>query len=552
MKTNHYLRIVSVVSLVAMSILSTSAQDVASLGENTSKLSAILDHNNYTADVAGDDVTLQVRQTGSFSGIDVGGAFNVILTIGEPVEVKVETDEELQEKIGTEVKGDVLYISTLGSLRNPSKMNIYIRVPSLSSLNSGGASTVKMAEGQKLATGEFSLTAHGAANVTLTLDVNEMEADISGAADVALFGKVATLVTEVSGAASLKAYDLETGNTEAEISGAADARLSGTGTVSVETSGAGSVKFKNNPETLIRKGKTVHKDVRMGHLVVVDDDNDTVSVNLGGLKVGVNDRRGTTEVQMGRHRLIVDEDGNVKWRRNNRNNHFEGHWGGFDLSFNGYVNKDMNMTFSKADSYLDLDMPKSVGVHLNIYEQNIQLNPSGTLGLVTGLGIEWHNYRFEKNVRLIPDSSELKGYIYKGVTLDKSKLTVSYLTLPILFEYQNQADRKLSQFHISAGVLVGVRLGSHTKLIYNQTNTPYELLDPETMQPVITDQKTPLEETYKQYEPFHLNPFKADAMVRIGWGYINLFGTYGITTLFRTNQGPELYPFSVGIKLIGW
>lgn len=546
-----YLRNVSLIALMAIVSLTLSAQEIAVLDENTTKLSAIYGQTDYASETTGDNVTLQVRETGSFSGIDVGGAFNVFITIGEPVEVKVETDEELQEKIGTEVKGDVLYISTLGSLRNPSKMDIHVRMPALTSLNAGGASTVKMAEGQTNTTGEFSLTVHGAANVTLTLDVKQIEAEISGAADVALDGKAVTLITEVSGAATLKAYNLETGSTEAEVSGAADARLSGRGTVSVETSGAGSVKFKNNPETLIRKGKTDFSDLRSGHLVVVDDDNDTVSVDLGALKVGVNDRSGTTEVQMGRHRLIVDDDGNVKWRRNSHTNQFNGHWGGFDLSFNGYLNKDMNMNFIEAESYLDLEIPKSVGVHLNVYEQNIQLNPSGTLGLITGLGIEWHNYRFEKNVRLIPDSTVLKGYLYKGVTLDKSKLTVSYLTLPILFEYQNQADRKLSQFHVSGGVLLGVRIGSHTKLIYNETNTPYELVDPATGDVVLTN-KSPLEETFKQYEPFHLNPFKADAMVRIGWGYINLFGTYGITTLFRTDKGPELYPFSVGIKLVGW
>jgi len=550
MKTNTYLRNLSLLLLGVGISLTAASQDIVVAEENTSQLTSILDKSIYSAEPGSEDVTIQVRETGSFSGIDVGGAFNVYISIGDPVQVKVEIDEELQSKVGTEVRGGILYISTLGSLRNPSKMNVYITVPTLNNVNAGGAATLKMVEGQTISGESLSITAHGAANIRLFVDLREIEADISGAADVDLEGKTGMLQTEVSGAATLKAYNLVAENTDAEVSGAADARLNGSGEVSVETSGAGSVKFKNNPESLVRKGRSETTGSR-SQLVMVDDDEDTVSVNLGAFRVGVNESRGTTEVQVGKHSLIVDDDGNVKWRRNNRYRHFDGHWGGFDLSFNGYVNSDMNMNFSKADSYLDLDIPKSIGVHLNIYEQNIQLNPSGTLGLVTGLGIEWHNYRFEGNVRLDPDSTVLKGYFYKGVTLDKSKLTVSYLTLPILFEYQNQADRKLSQFHVSAGVLLGVRIGSHSKLIYNQTDTPYELIDPATGNTVIVN-KSPLEETYKQFESFHLNPFKADAMVRIGWGYINLFGTYGITTLFRSEKGPELYPFSVGIKLIGW
>ncbi|HBZ66468.1 MAG TPA: hypothetical protein DEO70_06495 [Bacteroidales bacterium] len=550
MKTNTYLRNLSLLLLGVGISLTAASQDIVVAEENTSHLTSILDKSIYSAEPGSEDVTIQVRETGSFSGIDVGGAFNVYISIGDPVQVKVEIDEELQSKVGTEVRGGILYISTLGSLRNPSKMNVYITVPTLNNVNAGGAATLKMVEGQTISGESLSITAHGAANIRLFVDLKEIEADISGAADVDLEGNTGTLQTEVSGAATLKAYNLVAENTDAEVSGAADARLNGSGEVSVETSGAGSVKFKNNPQSLVRKGRSETTGSR-SQLVMVDDDEDTVSVNLGAFRVGVNESRGTTEVQVGKHSLIVDDDGNVKWRRNNRYRHFDGHWGGFDLSFNGYVNSDMNMNFSKADSYLDLDIPKSIGVHLNIYEQNIQLNPSGTIGLVTGLGIEWHNYRFEGNVRLDPDSSVLKGYFYKGVTLDKSKLTVSYLTLPVLFEYQNQADRKLSQFHVSAGVLLGVRIGSHSKLIYNQTDTPYELIDPATGNTVIVN-KSPLEETYKQFESFHLNPFKADAMVRIGWGYINLFGTYGITTLFRSEKGPELYPFSVGIKLIGW
>lgn len=550
MKTNTYLRNLSLL-LIGVSIsLTAASQDIAIAEENPGHLNAVTDQSIYSAETGSDNVTIEVRETGSFSGIDVGGAFNVYITIGDPIQVKVEIDEELQSKVGTEVRGDVLYISTIGSLRNPSKMNVYITMPKLNNVNAGGAATLKMVEGQMISGESLSITAHGAANIRFNVDVKEIEADISGAADVDLEGNTTMLQAEVSGAATLKAYNLIVEDTEAEVSGAADARLNGSGNVSVETSGAGSVKFRNNPNSLVRKGHSEVKG-RQSQLVMINEDQDTVSVNLGAFKVGVNESRGTTEVQVGKHSLIVDDDGNVRWRRNNRYRHFDGHWGGFDLSFNGYVNKDMNMNFSKAESYLDLDIPKSVGVHLNIYEQNIQLNPSGTIGLITGLGIEWHNYRFEGDVRLVPDSSVLKGYFYKGVTLAKSKLTVSYLTLPILFEYQNQADRKLSKFHVSAGVLLGVRIGSHSKLIYNQTDTPYELIDPETGNTVIVN-RSPLEETYKQYESFHLNPFKADAMVRIGWGYINLFGTYGITTLFRSERGPELYPFSVGVKLIGW
>ena len=43
-----------------------------------------------------------------------------------------------------------------------------------------------------------------------------------------------------------------------------------------------------------------------------------------------------------------------------------------------------------------------------------------------------------------------------------------------------------------------------------------------------------------------------DATARIGWGWVNVFATYSLTTLFKTDRGPELYPFSVGLTISDW
>jgi hypothetical protein len=56
----------------------------------------------------------------------------------------------------------------------------------------------------------------------------------------------------------------------------------------------------------------------------------------------------------------------------------------------------------------------------------------------------------------------------------------------------------------------------------------------------------------KNRDDFHLHPFKMDATARIGWGWINLFGTYSLTSLFKEDKYPELYPFTAGITLTGW
>lgn len=509
------------------------------------------------------EVIKQTREVGSFTGIKVGGAFNVEITPSEKISLTVESDDNLMDHIITEVEGNVLEIKSKGNIKNPSELNIYISLPNLTSLDVSGAANVYTVSGTTLSASKFEMEASGASNVNVNLNAGDVSVEISGAADVVLTGVATSLEAEVSGAGSLKAERLDTPKSVVNASGAGDIKIAGTGVVSATTSGAGSIKYQNNP-TILTTNKSAEEDENEidedtddeeVNDIVSGANEDTVNVRLSKkLGVKVNERNGVTEVQVGRHRLVVDEDGNVKLKKNYRTNSFDGHWGGFDLSVNGYLNSDMNSNFDEATNFMDYNMTKSVGVHLNLYEQNIQLNSSGTIGLITGLGIEWTNFRFRNNVTITDSSNGIHGYYNRGVDMEKSKLTISYLTLPILFEYQNHPSRKIEKFHVSAGVLLGLRLGSHTKRVFSQKNMPFELYDGENFATshLVGTSTTSDDGVMKTHDDFHITPLKAEAMLRIGWGYINLFGKYSLTTLFRDGKGPELYPYSIGITLISW
>jgi hypothetical protein len=500
-----------------------------------------------TNDKTPEDVTIQTRTMPAFTGLKVGGAFNVTIIQGEPQEVKVETDADLQEKIQTEVSNGTLSISSKG-IRNPKKLNIFITVPHLTMIEASGASTIKT-EGI-LKEDVLTLEASGASNVSLTVDYQKLNSEISGAADVKLNGRAVSHSSEVSGAGSLKSYDLECDTLNIEVSGAGDARVDVKQMAYTDISGAGSLKYKTSPPNLISKGKDeviVRSNAEGKQMVNVG--GDTVEVNLGSIKVKANEHDGSSLVVVGKNRISVDDEGNVKIRRDNHKKEFEGHWGGFDLSYNGFLNKDFNMDLP---SYLDLEA-KSIGVHLNIYEQNIQLSGNGNFGLITGIGFEWNNYRFSGPMTMVNDLEDntTKFYELHNISIEKTKLVTSYLTVPVLFELQSNGDRKINDIHFSAGVLLGLRLGSHTKIVYQEQNKEYEIVDPVSGSLIGTG-ISPKDDTDKEYGSFNMYPFKADAMVRVGWGYINLFAKYSLGTLFKTNRGPEVYPFAVGITLVNW
>lgn len=292
-----------------------------------------------------------------------------------------------------------------------------------------------------------------------------------------------------------------------------------------------------------------------GASVEISDDEDTVMVTLKGITVQVIEDKDSVTVRLGNRVLTVNDEGEVHYGCC-EGKRFNGHWAGFDIGFNGYVTPEFTMDFPREYEYLDLRMEKSIAVNINFFEQNIPFSKKNKhWGMVTGLGLNFNDYRFLRPTRLSMDSSYLMGYLDQGIEIRKSKLSVFYLALPVLFEYQTNGCHRKNSFHVNAGVVLSARLRSHTKKFYDELNKEFNVTqynpsagDYETVFTAIS----PNENKTHDYDDWFLRPFKADATLRVGWGVINLFATVSLNTLFRDNKGPELYPWSAGITLLNF
>ena len=234
-------------------------------------------------------------------------------------------------------------------------------------------------------------------------------------------------------------------------------------------------------------------------------------------------------------------------------NKFNGHWAGVDLGINGYVTPDFDMNFNPGYPYMNMNTARSLGVNLNPFELNVNIFKN-KIGFTTGLGFQISNYYFTGNYVLIKDSSALVAYkvldeLGNYADMKVNKMVVSYLNLPLFFEYQTNPYRRITSFHVSLGVIAGVRIGSYTKQVYSNEGGTYYLVDEQGKKVASFDLE---HHTVHVRGAYHLNPFKVDASFRIGWSHLNLFGTYSLTQMFQKNQGPELYPFTVGITLLWW
>lgn len=494
------------------------------------------------------NVITQERDVPTFKGIDAGGSLDVYIQAGETHLVKIETDENFQEKVTTVVNNDILEIKSKG-IKNPTKLIAYITLPELTYLKAGGATNVV---GETLfEADELEIVVGGATSVKMDIDVEYLESFTSGAADLTLSGRAGVHQVSVSGAGSLKANSLVSEKVTYSVSGAGDAYLNVTGELDGTTSGAADVRYIGNPTTSVITKKE-SSDTRSNYYTYSYPDS--TKVKIGSLNIEVYEDRDSVKVVIGNRELRVDDDGNVSFGRTKKKK-FNGHWAGFEMGLNGYVNSDFNMKFSKEYEYMDLRMEKSASVYINFFEQNIALAKNQKWGLVTGLGINWNNYRWRRDTQLNSDSAYLIGYIAQGISIRKTKLTAFYLNVPVIFEFQTNKYHKKDSFHFGLGLITGARLSSHTKTYYNELNKEYELTqyNPSTDQYEVryTTTSTNYSKT-KNFNDFHLQPFKFDATVRVGWGFINLFANFSLNQMFRKDKGPELYPWTAGITFINF
>lgn len=278
-------------------------------------------------------------------------------------------------------------------------------------------------------------------------------------------------------------------------------------------------------------------------LVEVTEDAEHTEVSLLNDRINIRDNYhgDTTNIRVGRRNIEIVEgdhktyvnirredrwDDDSEWRDHKRKR-FNGHWSGLELGVNGLAKVDYGLYGAGADEFMELDQPKSLEVNLNFIEYNISLKDE-RVGLVTGMGFSMNNYRFDNQLTI--DKAEdglVRPFPVAEDNFEKSKLVVSYLTVPLMLEFQVPVNGKSNQLFISGGMVGGINLGSHTKIKADNSKT-------------------------KDRGSFNINPFKYAAVARVGLKDISLYATYSLAPLFKDDKGPELFPFSIGISLVNF
>ena len=175
---------------------------------------------------------------------------------------------------------------------------------------------------------------------------------------------------------------------------------------------------------------------------------------------------------------------------------------------------------------MDLNTGRSWNFNLNFLEYGLGFG-TDKIGIVTGMGIEWINYTFDAPNSITKNEQDVIVELTPQGTgsVVKSRLNMTYLTVPLLLELQIPAGKK--RIHLSGGLIGGVKIASNTKVKYEGPKSKEKVKD-----------------------DFNLAPLRYGVTVRAGYRALNLYANYYFTSLFSGSGNPDLYPFSIGLALI--
>lgn len=454
----------------------------------------------------------QSTQTEPFTGVETGGIFSVQLIQGAGFDVVIQADDAIKSEVSVRVRNNVLVLDYKGTTRNIPRIVAQVTAPEFLSVKGSGASVFRT-EGT-LQSPTFSIEGSGASNFVLNVETDLLVTDLSGASIANLSGKATVHEIKISGASQAQAFNLETETSRLEISGASNGQIYATSLVSGNVGGT---------STLSLKGSPLSQEINLtGLATIVNAQNKVVSESRG-----ITD---TVRVRIGAREVIVADGKRITTNKDTKRRSFRKNWTGLELGINGFMTPDYKIDLPADQSFLDLRYEKSLAVNLNLYQQNLSLL-GDQVALYTGIGIGWNNYRLGNDILLVKGPHELDYVLVEADNLRKNKLTLTYLNIPLMLEMQNRARSDYRRFHMSAGLNLGVRIGSYTKQEYMVNNKKQKA---------------------RSHEDFYINPFRYDLQARVGWGKLNFFATYSLNSLFRENRGPEVHPFSVGLRLVNF
>lgn len=400
---------------------------------------------------------------------------------------------------------------------------VYVGVQNINEIIVNGTSEIYTTD--TLRGNALSVLLSGGTNCNVLFVGKTADVSISGTSDLRLAGRADNIEARVTGAGDLQAGKFYVTDANVLISGTGDAKVAPSNKLSGVVSGAGTLYHIGNPKEITATASG-SGEIKKGNSIDVDGAG-SARFSLGNKEITILDKeKENTENEIGDD----FKDGFNRPEKAKKKDKPNSIWSGFELGINGWLNSDNSLNMDSVNSNFGLNYGKSVAVNFNLWEVNAKIIKNNVF-VTTGLGAEINNYRFDRNVRMVGNSNPLELQVEDSVKYIKSKFTIGYLNAPLYLTFATNPIKKGKRLFISPGVTAGWRFTSYNKRKIEVDGD---------------------ESKSRNKDDFNLNPFRVNASLRLGYGDFVLFANYSLTDLFQKGKGPDLTPFSVGVRVVGF
>ena len=447
-----------------------------------------------------------------FSKIVISGNARILIKQDSVCSVTYKQGDNASDA-DARIKNDTYEVSGIAS------DEIMVTLPVLNALVIDGHGSITGAG--SFTTDNLNLKIPGSGKITLDVTARKINGEIDGFGKMILSGSTQDATFSIAGSGKIDAISLKTIRCNSDVSGIGKITVDAIDELNVKISGSGNVAYKNTPKSMNQDISGIGK-VKSATAETFRESKD-VDFNTDTTKT-VSD---TTRFDFGKNQVwVIGKMDNFKEKRRRA----KPIWAGFEMGINSWVDNSGSFNLANGLEDFELREEKCTYVGLNFFEKDFELGHSN-VWFFTGLGITWNNYRFDNDVVLVNgDYTTTYRDTSPGVDHVKSKLVVSYLTAPVMFEFFTDRRAKKA-FHLGVGGMLGMRIGSHTK------------------RKIIIDSES---SKLKEFDDFNLDMFRYGFRAQIGYGKFNVFADYYASSVFNDHHGPKLFPIDVGITLIGF
>jgi hypothetical protein len=210
-------------------------------------------NENFNTGIQGSgNITKEKRAIAtSFDKIASSSGVTVIVEQGSPTSIEVETDDNIQQYVITKVENGTLVVKVEGSIHTESPINVTVKMPTITSLESSSGSTISSKN--TLRGTEITLTTSSGSEIEAVLEYEKVSCDSSSGSNITVSGKALNLQTSTSSGSEIDAEELAANEITSDASSGSFTKVKPIVKLKGSASSGSSINYYQKPRTLIKE-----------------------------------------------------------------------------------------------------------------------------------------------------------------------------------------------------------------------------------------------------------------------------------------------------------